>query len=639
MKLLKALERQVQGLSNIRRVWFTTFNLDITFFEKHVLPVLLGMDTPKLRSDYEYMQQQVVERNIDIRLFCDPRMLDSSQVKRTAIPIHGVLPSRIKKPPKPFDDESLFHPKVVLIQDERGRSILGAGSANLTVSGWGRNQECFAFREVSSKRQYRQVHGFFDAIQAAVPSIRRLPGPGNIRGHNRGDSDWTFVHSFSERDFLEDLLKGLESPTLSVWSPYFSADLAALLKRIRKRFDPDLPFSIVPDRAADRPIRTRWTDDLVEMLADESLSFHDRPTPHDTDVEMTHAKLWQAKDGNSMGGRVGIGSWNCTEPGVASFDRRNVEAGILVPLTRASAIIGKQLTLLESDFAPDEMLEEEALTPLHPATPFELHVVFDWQEGLYQVAGHLDGAGERARAGYNLRLPGVERSVPLRCTGGNLSFDTMPVEIENSEVLLADHAYEVWAADQMIHRGLIHEINQKYRRSFSYESLGDLLEDLSNGIEPKESTTVSLGSVLRDQSDADQEPEKPYRGLEVGGMSYFRVFHAFEAFRGKLSRLTKADWDGLEQLALIRPGCLHELVEKVHDHVEGSSNHVLNWLLLKELHALWRLADEKRDRRKPEPTKWKALRPRNPDDFMPEFLKSADPVARLRLIEEGGYAP
>ena len=636
MKLLKELEQQVQGLPNIRRAWFTTFTLDVGFFEKHVLPVLLGMDAPTRRSDYERMQQRISEDEIDVRIFCDERMLDARQVKQTAIPIHGLLPSRTKSQRKVFDDESLFHPKVVFIQDEKGRSLLGAGSANLTVSGWGRNQECFAFREVSSRRQYRQVHDFFDAIQATVPGDRRLSRPDEVRGLKRGDRDWAFVHSYSDRDFLEILLKDLDSPTLSVWSPYFSADLPTLLRRIRNRFDEKLPFAIVPDRAADRTIRTRWTDALEQMLAEESLTFHDRPTAHDTDVEMTHAKLWQANDGSSRSGRIGIGSWNCTEPGSASFERRNVEAGIILPLTRTTPIIGKPMVLNEADFATAEALEEEALKPLNPISPVDLQVVFDWQDGTYQVNGEIHGGGESVS--YALRLPGVASTLPLQRSSGTSSFDTLRVEIKKSDALLIDHAYEVWVNEQMIHRGLVQEINLNYRRGFSYDSLGDLLDDLSNETEPEESMALSLRSVLRDRDEANEASDKSGDVLHVGNMTYFRMFRAFEAFRRKLADLAKADWEALEQLLFTRPGCLHELVGKVNEHVDSSTNQVMNWLLLKELHALWDLAGEKRDQRRTEPKRWNELKPRNPDEHMPAFLRGADATARKRLLEEGGYA-
>ena len=294
------------------------------------------------------------------------------------------------------------------------------------------------------------------------------------------------------------------------------------------------------------------------------------------------------------------------------------------------------MVLNEGDFATAEALEEEALKPLNPISPVDLQVVFDWQDGTYQVDGEIHGGGKSVS--YTLRLPGVASMLPLQRSLGTSSFDTLRVEIEKSDALLVDHAYEVWVNQRTIHRGLVQEINLNYRRGFSYDSLGDLLDDLSNETEPEESMALSLRSVLRDRDEANEASDKSGDVLHVGNMTYFRMFRAFEAFRRKLSDLAKADWEALEQLLFIRPGCLHELVGKVNEHVDSSTNQVMNWLLLKELHALWDLAGEKRDQRRTEPKRWNELKPRNPDEHMPAFLKGADATARKRLLEEGGYA-
>ena len=197
MKLLNAFRNQLETLGPLKRAWFTTFNLGIPFFETHLLPALLAADPPVNRMDYENMQLQLAELGIDVRIFCDMRMMEADQLKRTAIPIHGILPSWLEN----FDQESLFHPKVIFLEDTNGNMVLGAGSANLSISGWGRNQEVFIFRPVSHNEQYQQIKRFFTPL-AKTAGINITETFGVRRRFVGNDTDWRFVHSFEKASFL-----------------------------------------------------------------------------------------------------------------------------------------------------------------------------------------------------------------------------------------------------------------------------------------------------------------------------------------------------------------------------------------------------------------------------------------------------
>ena len=139
-KLIEAFSEQVKYLGPLKRAWFTTFNLNIDFFERHVLSTLLERDKPRSRIDFELMQQTLngklketkksngeIESAIDVKIFADQRMYDAGDVKRTAIEIYGVNPSLLDK--HRFGDSALFHPKVIYLEDEQGQAILGVGSA------------------------------------------------------------------------------------------------------------------------------------------------------------------------------------------------------------------------------------------------------------------------------------------------------------------------------------------------------------------------------------------------------------------------------------------------------------------------------------------------------------------------------
>ncbi|MDH8404892.1 hypothetical protein QIG58_28635, partial [Klebsiella pneumoniae] len=61
------------------------------------------------------------------------------------------------------------------LEDHYRKIIVGAGSANLTLSGWGRNQETVDFRCVASNAQYQQVKRFFTTIDNSLNDEEFFP--------------------------------------------------------------------------------------------------------------------------------------------------------------------------------------------------------------------------------------------------------------------------------------------------------------------------------------------------------------------------------------------------------------------------------------------------------------------------------
>ena len=90
MKLLDAFKEQIAQMGPLKRVWLTTFNLDIAFVESRILPAVLDIDPPVGRMDYEGLQRALNESNIDFRVYCDPRMIALDKPKRTSIAVYPV---------------------------------------------------------------------------------------------------------------------------------------------------------------------------------------------------------------------------------------------------------------------------------------------------------------------------------------------------------------------------------------------------------------------------------------------------------------------------------------------------------------------------------------------------------------------
>src|SRR5688572_4025303 len=131
IKLYKHFNEQLNKIGRPRRAWFTTFHLDVHFFEKFILSALMGTPYRELRSLYDYEalnaqlaneQEELKEDKMEVRVFYDYRALvQSHKPKQTSVHVHPVdikqlsgLNSNLK-----FSD-GVFHPKIVFIETLSG---------------------------------------------------------------------------------------------------------------------------------------------------------------------------------------------------------------------------------------------------------------------------------------------------------------------------------------------------------------------------------------------------------------------------------------------------------------------------------------------------------------------------------------
>lgn len=597
MKLLQELKRKVTGMGPLRRAWFTTFNLDIEFLETFVLPATIGAEPPRNRIEFEQLQQELTEKGTDVRVFCDPRFIDTNRIKRTCVPIHAIRPDRVSQR---FSERSLFHPKVIYLEDANGRRVVGAGSANLTLSGWGRNLEAFVFREVESLANYREIRRFFDGLWDAA-DIEDVEGKlRERRKFAKSKEKWRFVHSLQNQSFAAQLFDGSVDSDIVVWSPYLPRDLAGFIGKLQtSTATGNLRVHLVPDRIQNKFLRTQWSEELGQMIERGNLAFYDCPVERDHRTDLCHAKIWK------IGKALAVGSWNFTAPGSNSLcdDKgkwsrdNNIEAGIIIDDANDWRLMhGKALALSQADCASDELLADEALNP-PDLPPFDLHVTFDWHAQVYMSSGAW--LGEGARDGYNLRLPGVEALVPLKWKRSGDPVQPSGIRV-NDSALLKDRVFRVTHDGKEVHRGIISETNLKSRRAQTFNSLNDLLEALVVGDDPASFTDLPLRGPDDSDSFPDDSPGRLEPGSELlqreisehSSISYFRLFKAMHDYRKRYSAL-----DNLEQLekqVFVAPGCLLELVEKARETIQIDHRSVFNWFLANEVATVCTLAQRLR---------------------------------------------
>jgi len=585
MKLLGEFRQQLESLGELRYAWFTSFNINIEFIESYLLPAILEMDPPRNRMDYEHIQLALNDKKIDFRVFCDLRFMEADQNKRTSIPVHGVSTARLEN----FSKDSLFHPKVIYLEDVNGNRILGSGSANLTLSGWGRNQEVFIFREIKTKRQYNSARDFFNIIAENVGINRRLP---QRRGLPTKDCVWSFMHSFDEDTFLDKLFEDTRSQNLMVWSPYLPADLAVFISKLKREVESDdLQIHLVPDRVEGQFIRTAWSDSLKLLVDEDVLYFYDNPTIRHENVELCHAKIWK------LGGKLAIGSWNFTTPGSNLRDKSeewdehsNIEAGFIIHEQSGwQQAVGKPIDFTADNFASHELLGKENLD-VPVILPFEIRVSFDWQMQQYTFAGNWN-EGDTVED-YSIKVPDVPNSIKLRWKLRLKTLDVSAQTLREPYDLLSERRFEILYQGSPIQRGLITETNFKYRRSQGFESLSDLLDAFVFDGEPGPDDTIPfLPGITRggDEIDGEMDEDVEVFMTEASDdISYFRLFQATQQYAETISAVKSVD--ELNRCVFTQPGCLLELLEKTSIRIKKTRPSVFNWFLTKEVGTLCALA-------------------------------------------------
>lgn len=622
MKLLDTFKSELDKCGQISRVWFTSFTIDIEFIETFLLPAVLGADQPRTRMDYEALQLELNERGIDFRVFCDKRYIGTDQNKRTLIPVHGI--SLIKRDSETlnlgFSEDSLFHAKVIYIEGTNGNSkvrLLGAGSANLTLSGWGRNREVFQFVPANEKIIYKSMQDFFNVLFQNIGEECPLK---NLRSFESDRSIARFCHSFQDEPFLDQFIGTRQHNNLIIWSPYFSKDLAGFILHLKKTFEqPHLSIHLVPDRVDGQYLRTRWSDGLQALLNDESLKLYQNPASSDDRITMTHAKLWKTST------HLAIGSWNCTRRGANTqwsedglwIGGANVEAGLIFEdRTSVESYLGKQMTVSSSQFASDECLISEALE-VPELLPFDLTVEFDWATLTYIFTG-IWNASEFNLDIYALKLPSLDTPIHLKWRPNTRKLDLKSILVQDSSKLLTEHRYEVLKNGERCGTGLLLELSAPCRRAQQCDDLKSLFDTIIAG-------TESIGGAASYRVSNDEgEGEEGLKGRDdeireispvSNEISYFRLFSASYQYAISLNGITTLRI--LEQWAFTRPGCLEELVEKTGTQIRENTPSLFFWMLAQEVNDLCRLALKLRKKLRKDEAKiplqrWKNLKVKDP---------------------------
>ncbi|MEO9655385.1 hypothetical protein [Marinomonas sp.] len=604
-KMTDALTQQIKGLGTLKRAWFTSFNLNVDFFERHVLSTLLEMEPPRSRIDFELMQQKLngsvsgngkVAPRIDVKVFADQRMYDANDVKRTAIEVYGVAPVSMTGVRKSrLDKHSLFHPKVIFLQDDQGKAILGVGSVNLTQSGWSTNQEVFSFHQVECAHQAEAIQRFFEPLFNLNRIEHQLTFGKTLR-KALSPSDWYFVHTFLDAkrgsehtSLLGHLLNAPNTKELVVWSPYFPRDLAGFIDRLRSIHPSDeLTVHLIPDLVENK-LRTEWSSSLNDQINNHQLQFYKNPIQRDKRSELCHAKVWMTEH------TLAIGSWNFTAPGSnialeeGESGHANVEAGVVFNHTQPlTDVLINSLVMGEGNFMDNSEVNEHALE-VAELLPVNVRVSFDWETLTYHLTAEKVDESQTLRD-VKVHLPDISEPILLTFSDEKNVFEhneTLPSEPNE---LLVNHTYELVINDDQRSRGFIVERNTLMRRVEQFESLDEIFDCLISGQPLVNHPNASLReSILNNDHDLliEQEESSLDSQSAPSALSYFRMFQAMHEYEKRIE-LSKSDVM-IEQYGFVIPGCLIEMKNRIVTELDREMN-VFNWYMAQEFNRLIKLA-------------------------------------------------
>ncbi len=435
----------------IRRAWFTTFVFDVSFFERHVLPILLVAELPAASQDLEPLNEQLEVDSVDVRVFHDFRgAYQTGRPKQTTFSAHPVHPGDVAGDCA----HGVFHPKVAWFETAAGEWFVMAGSANLTYGGYARNRESVVLTRVETAEQVADLRAFFRGFHGGeLPKSPPLTGT----------ATWRLGYTGAEETFEDAMGWGnSDLAWMAVWSPYFSQ---GMVEKIRERMARIKELILVPDLSNEGKIRLDG-ESVEALLAMERVQFH-QGQANENEHALTHAKLWLSPN------RLAVGSWNFTDSalGWATNGRNNVEAGLVFTLSEAEADQIRQSAALTSrnpavSTDPDEQEDEDMKSLPNYALAAEIQL--DWIRRTMRLTRIAPESAEHDGA-LEFELPSGERVSHSALKAG------IPLGASNRTLTL-NRQFHVYREDELLFSGYLLETGLELRPSRRFDNLSHMFQ-------------------------------------------------------------------------------------------------------------------------------------------------------------------
>ncbi|MDE2718127.1 MAG: hypothetical protein OXI33_14100, partial [Chloroflexota bacterium] len=389
----------------------TTFNLHGQFLEEQALPAILAVEATTAAARNAELHGQLAETACTV--FYDPtvapRVSGKFRYVARPVPLRG----------------RLFHPKLVIIagsaEDETTWVYLAVSSANLSLSGWGRNAESFAEAWIHTKTQqaWHGLDGLLawlqtyanlgegpddrDAVAVVRASLAHMPS--GYRFRDDGAMPWSgtlYAHFYSSVVDTEGLPSFLRMDRsrrpaeLWVYSPYWGS-----VPEMVRKFGATRTV-LVPAMRADRKSLglSKSQHDALGDIAEVRRSEAERK-----DDRFRHMKAYWIRHGNRT--YSAVGSCNFTEAGLAGKNG-NVEAMLVFEDMDPDPDWPEAIDTADPEDLSQQTVDEEEVPEPVPVT---IVVGYDWRSDSWRWFLRADDS----QTDFVLSLP---TGLALRITNG-----------------------------------------------------------------------------------------------------------------------------------------------------------------------------------------------------------------------------
>lgn len=573
------IERATGYFEALHGVVLTTFNLNGQFLEEQALPTILGVDAQTAAARNAGLHQRLAETACTV--FYDPTVAPgvSGKFRYVARPV----PLRGR----------LFHPKLVVMaghsrdvvmaghsRDATAWVYLAVSSANLTLSGWGRNAESFGETWIHTRKQqaWGSLDTFLEWLQErgrlgehvgnkdAVTTVRAVLAemPDRRRFPDRDEEPWcgslqaqfysSVVHKGGLPSFLKTISK--RKPTqLWVYSPYWS-NVAEGVREFGAKGTVLIP-ALRRDRKA-MGLSKAEQDALggsIEICGNAQEAADDR---------FWHMKAYWFDHGKTA--YTAVGSCNFTKAGLAG-NNGNVEAMLVFEAMEPEWPQEKEEPILPaSDEAP---AEEETPAPV----PVAIIVAYDWHSQSWRW--FLDA--DPSQNAFRLKLPGGGGVVDIVAGLGRREGEPPPRAAQFSLSYEEDGSKHEW-------QGSVVELNLDHSRRVYGRPLSatDILDSWRGRTPAGDGGGGGSGGDVEDDGD-EFEPHVP---AAFDAVNLYDLYRAMRDLRSRLAAF-ESQPDAQRALLVGRP----DSVKALANLADGDDAPVVRYLVLRELSTV--MADYK----------------------------------------------
>lgn len=390
---------------------FTTYTLDIDFFEAEVLWILTGKDMNKFSPNNDVRRRELAhyyqKNKLPISVFFDRKVndWDSDELEQAISPFIEYLLVPVNS------GNHAFHPKITLLLLEdivtKEKSMLYAnGSNNLTYHGWWENVECvnielLADNEMISKSLFNECK---KSIEYLFEKRKGIDKDDNaflsffefLRDEHSFDNagDKYFSSYKNEDNFSQFIKKEIalnDYDTLEVISPYFAEKEDTVFKLLKEISSPECTIKLFLPKNENNELlcsellfnkinedkNIHWAD-LHKELQDELQikTVVKTDSEEHNNMRKIHAKVFHWHNSKSKKSIYFTGSINLSHK---AFNE-NEEAGKLIHVDKGQEFLNE--TYEDAPIYADDLdLFEEATEKMHKTNDAFTHLslMYDWK--------------------------------------------------------------------------------------------------------------------------------------------------------------------------------------------------------------------------------------------------------------------